>query len=336
MKNVNYLILLVFTLFFLSSCTKKNRFEIDTKKEKVEVTIHRFDRDLIHLDLNHVRQSVDSLYRTYPGFLPLYIYNVLDTVPTDTLAVADMFHQFVQDTAIQSVNKKVMATFADVSDIEKDISGGFTYIHHYFPQVTLPEVYFFVSGFNRSVLMTDSLLGVGTDFYLGAGYPPYKSFIYEYLLQNMRRENLAIDVVSATLFRYFTFDGVNNALIDNMLHRGKVIWLLSVFMPDKKMEDIMGYTPAQWHWAETNEEQVWKTIVAQKHLFSTDMQLINKYLNDAPFTAPVSQESPGRLGTWIGWRIIDSYMEQKKTMTLEQLMKENNYRKILEQSHYRP
>ena len=95
MKNVNYLILLVFTLFFLSSCTKKNRFEIDTKKEKVEVTIHRFDRDLIHLDLNHVRQSVDSLYRTYPGFLPLYIYNVLDTVPTDTLAVADMFHQFV-------------------------------------------------------------------------------------------------------------------------------------------------------------------------------------------------------------------------------------------------
>jgi hypothetical protein len=121
-----------------------------------------------------------------------------------------------------------------------------------------------------------------------------------------------------------------------MLHRGKVIWLLSVFMPDKKMEDIMGYTPAQWHWAEANEEQVWKTIVAQKHLFSTDMQLINKYLNDAPFTAPVSQESPGRLGTWIGWRIIDSYMEQKKTMTLEQLMKENNYRKILEQSHYRP
>ena len=336
MKNFNYIILLVVVLFTLSSCTKKNRFEINTKKEKVEVSIHRFDRDLIHLNIRTLKQSVDSLYRSYPEFLSLYIYNVLDTVPTDTLAIANMFKQFVQDTAIQSVNKKVIETFAEVSDIEKDISGGFTYIHHYFPQVTLPEVYFFVSGFNRSVLMTDSLLGVGTDFYLGSDYPPYKSFTYDYLLQNMRRESLAIDVVSATLFRYFSFDGANNALIDNMLHRGKVIYLLSVFMPDKKMEDIMGYTPDQWKWAELNEEQIWKTVVGQKDLFSTDMQLINKYLNDAPFTAPVSQESPGRMGTWIGWRIIKSYMDENNDVTLEQLMKENNYRKILEQSHYRP
>ena len=156
-------------------------------------------------------------------------------------------------------------------------------------------------------------------------------------ISDMTLEQLMnIDVVSATLFRYFGFDGMNNALIDNMLHRGKVIYLLSVFMPDKKMNDIIGYTTKQWKWAEQYEEEIWKTIVGKKHLFSTDMQLISKYMNDAPFTSLVSQDSPGRLGTWIGWRIIKSYMERNENVTLEQLMKENNYRKILEQSHYRP
>ncbi|HNX88733.1 MAG TPA: hypothetical protein PKH58_06600 [Paludibacteraceae bacterium] len=336
MKRLNYIILLISLLFTFTGCTKKSRFEINTSKEKVDVTIHRFDKDLINLDISKLNQSVDALYKTYSSFLPLYIYNVLDTLPEDTLAVAGMMKQFVQDTSFISVNKKVMETFSDISDIEKDISGGFTYIHHYFPKLPLPEVYFFVSGFNRSVLMTDSILGVGTDFYLGADYEPYKSFTYDYLLQNMRRESLAIDVVSATLFRYFSFDGTNNALIDNMLHRGKVIYLLSVFMPGKKMNDIIGYTTEQWKWAEQYEEEIWKTVVGKKHLFSTDMQLISKYMNDAPFTSLVSQDSPGRLGTWIGWRIIKSYMERNENVTLEQLMKENNYRKILEQSHYKP
>jgi len=336
MNKIKYLLFLLVICSIPVACKKRSRFEINTSKDRVEVTIHRFDKDLIQLDINNLKKSVYNLYRSYPAFLPMYVYNVLDTVPNDTLAVATMFKQFVQDTAIVSVNKKVIETFGDVSDIEQDISDAFTYIHHYFPNIVLPDIYFFVSGFNRSVLMNDSVLGIGTDFYLGADYEPYKSFTYKYLLWNMRRESLSVDVVSSTLFRYFVFDGKNSALIDNMLQRGKVIYLLSVFMPEKSSENLIGYSPEQWKWAEQNEIEIWKTIVGQKHLFSTDLQLINKYMNDAPFTAPVSQDSPGRLGTWVGWRIIDSYMNSNKDITLEQLMKENDYRKILEKSHYKP
>ena len=71
-------------------------------------------------------------------------------------------------------------------------------------------------------------------------------------------------------------------------------------------------------------------------LFSTDVMLIKKYMNDAPFTATISQESPGRLGAWIGLRIVDSYMRKNTNVTLRDLMNENNYQKMLEQSDYRP
>ena len=336
MKRINFIFILIIISVTLISCNSKNRFRVDTSKNRIEVKIHRFDKDLINLDVNHLQQSVDTLYSRYPDFLPVYTYNVLEMDAQNKDSVAYLFSKFVSDTTFQSVNKKVLTTFNDVSDIEKDISDAYTGIHHYFPELSLPQVYFFVSGFNRSVLMTNNFIGVGTDFYLGADYEPYKSFTYQYLLYNMRRESMAIDVVSAALFRHFSFDGTENGLVDNMLHRGKIIYLLSVFMPEKDIADLIGYSPEQWQWAEKYETDIWKTIVGQKHLFSTDMQLIRKYMNDAPFTAPVSQDSPGRLGTWVGWRIIDSYMQSNKDVSLEQLMKNNNYRQLLENSHYRP
>ena len=125
-------------------------------------------------------------------------------------------------------------------------------------------------------------------------------------------------------------------LMDNMLFRGKVMYLLSIVMPNEKPENLMGYTPEQWKWSTKYEKENWAAIIDQKDLFSTDIQLIRKYMNDAPFTAPISQESPGRLGTWIGWQIVKSYMEKNTQISLTDLMKDNNYQKMLEDSGYKP
>lgn len=337
MKKTNLLILSVCCLIsFLGSCSKSNRFEIDTTKNRVEVKIHRFDKDLLTLDTTNMKAGLATLYSKYPGFLPVFTATILDTTATDTVAVSNLFHQFLTDSAFKSVNKKVLQTFNDVSDIEKQVSDAFTYIHHYFPTVKLPEVYFFVSGFNRAVMMNNTFIGVGTDYYLGSDFPAYKNFTYQYMVYNMRRECLATDLVSTTLFRMFVMDSPEYRLLDNMLFRGKVMYLLSVFMPNEKPENIMGYNTEQWKWSKTNEKQIWGYVIDQKHLFSTDVQLIRKYMNDAPFTAPVSQDSPGRLGTWLGWQIVESYMKNNPKITLEDLMKENNYQKMLEESGYRP
>ena len=48
------------------------------------------------------------------------------------------------------------------------------------------------------------------------------------------------------------------------------------------------------------------------------------------------KESPGRLGLWVGWRIVDSYMTNNKDVTLIELMGEGDAQKILEESFYKP
>jgi len=323
-------------IILLGSCSQNNRFKIDTSKNRFEVKIHRFDKDMLALDTTDMKVGLDSLYSRYREFLPVYTASILDTAATDTVAVGHLFHQFLTDSSFKSVNKKTLETFKDVSDIEKKVSDAYTYIHYYFPQVKLPEIYFFVSGFNRSIMMNNTFIGIGTEYYLGSNYPAYKNFTYQYMTYNMRRECLATDLVSATLFRMFVMNSSQYRLMDNMLFRGKVMYLLSVFMPEETPESIMGYSPEQWKWAKTNERQVWGYIIDQKHLFSTDLMLIRKYMNDAPFTAPISQESPGRFGTWLGWQIVQSYMNKNPNITLDDLMKENNYQKMLEESGYKP
>jgi hypothetical protein len=335
-KTSLYLTLLGTLIVSLSSCSKSSRFEIDTKQNRVEVKIRRFDKELLSIDTTNVNPGIDSLYAHYPEFLSVFSNYVLDTAATDTAAVRHLFKLFLTDKTFAPINKKAKQTYGDISDIETKVSDAYTYIHHYFPEVQLPEVYFYVSGFNRPVIMNDKFIGIGTDFYLGNDFKPYKELTYKYMIYNMRRENIASDLVSATLFRMFVMNSDENRLLDNMLYRGKIMYLLSVFMSEEKPEILMGYSPEQWEWSKKYEKSVWTAIIDQKHLFSTDVQLIHKYLNDAPFTATISQESPGRLGTFIGWQIIKSYMDKNPKVGLKELINEENYQRLLENSGYRP
>lgn len=334
MRKLSIFILPLALLLF--SCNHGSRFKIDTKDNRVEVKIHRFDKDLILLDSTNSTTNIKSLYQKYPQFLPTYTSEILNVESSNAQAISRLIYKYNTDTTFSNVNKKVIEQFNDISDIEKSVSDSYTYIHHYFPGVKLPEVYFYVSGFNRSVMMTESFIAFGTDLYLGSDYPLYKDISYDYLLTNMRRECLATDIVSTTLFRMFTLDSSKDRLLDNMIFRGKVMYLLSVFMPNEKPEDLMGYTTDQWKWCKTYEKEIWGSVLDHKDLFSTNSLLINKYLNDAPFTAPVSQDSPGRLGTWLGWQIVESYMNKNTNVDLKGLMDENNFQKILEESGFRP
>jgi len=334
-KEIIFLAKVWFFTMLLASCTKSNRFEIDTTQNRVEVKIQRFDSALIMLDTTNI-QFMQQLNAQFPNFLPIYTSEILNIELADTVSVRTSFVRFINDSTYSKVNKKAMSVFLNITDIEKQVSDAFTYIHTYFPEVTLPEVYFYVSGFNRAIMLNENFIAIGTDMYLGSDYPAYTDLTYKYLTQNMRRESVAADLVSATLFRMFPMNSNSDRLLDNMIFRGKIMYLQSVFMPDEKPETLMGYSLEQWKWSIENEKQIWASIIDQKDLFSTDMQLIRKYMNEAPFTGPISQNSPGRLGTWIGWRIVDSYMKNNKSVGLKDLIDQNNSQNILENSDYRP
>ncbi len=330
-KSIYILILLT----SLVACNKAKRLELSEAKPNVTNVI-RFDSLLLHADSSNLLQSVKAMYKAAPEFMPYYVANVMGSNPTDTVEAARLLGLFLTNSSFKQVNKDVEKVFANADTIQANIDMAYQYLNQYFPEIKTPKVYFYVSGFNTPIILEDQFVGIGLDLYLGGNYPAYREMSYEYLLYNMRPASIAPDLLSAILFKHFTFDGTNERLLESMLYRGKIMYLLSLIMPQVPPHDIMGYTRFEWEWSRKYESKIWNSIVGQKDLYSTDLALINKYLNDAPFTATISQESPGRLGTWVGWQIIGEYMKNNPDVSIVQLMKLTDYQQILNKSEYQP
>ncbi|NOZ45244.1 MAG: hypothetical protein GXO79_00525 [Chlorobi bacterium] len=84
------------------------------------------------------------------------------------------------------------------------------------------------------------------------------------------------------------------------------------------------------------EEDIWTYLIEKKVLYSTEYMQIKRYIDDAPFTPSFSKKSPGRIGIWVGWQIVRSYMKNRTDVDLIKLMNNNNYQKILNRSKYKP
>jgi hypothetical protein len=48
------------------------------------------------------------------------------------------------------------------------------------------------------------------------------------------------------------------------------------------------------------------------------------------------KESPGKVGAWLGWQIINAYMKENPNTTLHQLIDLKDGQKILTSSKYKP
>ena len=336
MKSEKIIILIVGCML-MAGCQHKREYYPRTMEEQ-RVEIIRFDSALLAIRTEQAAEDVRALYADYPEFMPLYVEQALGVAAEDTAYLIDALPLFIHDTlyGFKKTNATVQTTFADMRGIQQELTHAFTRIHYLYPDLYIPKIYTFVSGFNASILFLDEGdMAVGLDMYLGSDYPYYNQVVYNYQKQTMRKECIAGDVVSGYLFATFPYEGTKSRLIDNMLYRGKLMYVCSTLL-DEPQYEVMGYTKQQWQWCEKNERQVWNRIMDKRDLFKTEQLLLTSYLNDAPFTAEISQEAPPRLGTWIGWRIAESYMEHHPEVSLQQLIADHDAEKILRNSYYKP
>ena len=285
-----------------------------------------------------VKQDIQQLYADYELFMPIFVEGILGIPTEDTMYLCKMYAQFLTDTVMgfAQTNAKAQAMFADIDSLQEALNMGFSRLHYLYPEWELPTLYLFVSGFNSAVMYYEDIMGVGVDMYLGSDYPYYNQVVYDYQKQTMRKACVAGDVLSMYLAYNIPYNSKYNRLLEQMIFRGKQLFLLSQLLPDEPAWELIGYSKEQWDWCKTYEKAIWNRIMAKRDLFKTESTILASYINEGPFTAEISQESPGRLGQWIGWRIVDSYMRNNEHVTIQELMSEGDAQKILEQSFYKP
>ncbi len=299
------------------------------------VVIHRFDKELLQrLEQGDSIAKDSSFAGQYSLLLQLLEQSLFKAGGRDSAGSYARLASYYSEPHLHGLYREAVEKFADVSSIEKALGAAFAYLKAEWPALQVPAVYMHVSGLNQNVLVGDSLLSLSIDKYLGSAYPLYQEFFYDYQLRKMKPDYVAPDYLRAWLLSEFPFEGKETVLLERMIYEGKIIYLLQQALPETSPDVLFGYAPAESEWCTKNERALWRTILERKQLYTPDLLTTAKYFEEAPARF-LSEDAPGNLGRWLGWRIVSLYMERTGAAP-SALMANADAQDILAKSRYKP
>ena len=313
--------LVLFTLMFaIVSCEKKSKVEKAVEEIPVEVKVVRFDKAFFESK----PEELASLKAEYPFFFP--------DGNDDKVWIEKM-----KNKDWQALYSEVQKKYGNFSKQTTEIEDLFKHIKYYFPTVITPTIYTVIGemDYNNKAIYANDKLIIALELYLGKGHEFYT--FPEYIEQNFEERQMMPDVVSSFAMRTIPVPN-EKSLLSEMIYYGKELYLKDILLPNYTDAERIGYLPEQVTWCEENESYIWRFFVDENLLYSSDSKLANRFINLAPFSKfylEIDNESPGRIGQWIGWQIVRSYMENNPKTTVADLFK-MDARELFEKSKYKP
>ena len=124
-------------------------------------------------------------------------------------------------------------------------------------------------------------------------------------------------------------------MLAEMIDHGKSYYLLSKLLPCTPEHILMGYTQEEWKDANDNDATIWANFIQNELLYETNHQMKQKFLGERPNVYEIAEKCPGRIGRWLGWQIVKSYVDNTGTST-QSLMAERDANQIFRRSEYKP
>ncbi len=306
-------------MLVIASCDKKSKVEKEVAAIPVEIKVVRFDK----LFFETASEDLGKLKKQFPFFFPQGI--------NDSVWLEKM-----QNPLWRELYAEVQEKYSNFEPVQKELETLFKHIKYNFPKTQTPKVITVISemDYNNKVIYADTLLIVSLELYLGKEHKFYQ--FPKYLKQNFEEKQMMPDVVSS-----FSMDKIapvtDKTLLSQMIYYGKELYLKDLLLPDYADVDKMGYTPEQIKWCEENESYMWRYFLEKEMLYSNDSKLGNRFVNPAPFSKfylEIDNESPGRVGAWVGWQIVRSFVKNND-VPIGELLK-MNAKEIFEKSKYKP
>ena len=301
------------------SCDKKSKEEKSVEAGPVDIKVVRFDK----LFFETPSQDLSKLKLDFPFFFP--------KGNNDRVWLEKM-----QNPLWRELYTEVQKKYSNFESVQKELEVLFKNIKYNFPQTKIPKVITVISemDYNKKVIYTDSLAIISLELYLGKEHKFYQFPMY--LKQNFEQNQILPDVVSSFSTQKIA-PVTDKNLLSHMIYYGKQLYLKDVLLPEYNNADKMGYTPEQIKWCEENESYVWRYFIENEMLYSDDQKLANRFINPAPFSKfylEIDNESPGRVGAWMGWQIVRSYVKNNE-VSLAQVL-QLNATEIFKKSKYKP
>ncbi|MEG1909658.1 MAG: hypothetical protein RR190_01670 [Bacteroidales bacterium] len=316
-KSIFFSILLFLTL--TTACKT-------SKEPSIHIPIHRYEKALLSIPMDSIQEGIAAIQDSFPLFLE-------NTNLSDSLNILKISN-FMNDPLVKESNLKIDKKFGNCSELQKQLEFLFQNYTSLFPKEKIPSINTYISNFDyeNRVLYVNHILAISLDMYLGESEPNYQALgIPHYLRRRLSPEYIQVDVAKILAVNQIPPTQCKT-LLDELIYKGKIIYIVHSLLPKVSEEVILGYTPEQLQWAKENESSVWQYLIQEQLLYETNYTKFKQYFNEGPGNVPF-QGSPARLGEWIGLQIISKYAS--KHTDLSTLLQELDAQIILKDSGYK-
>ena len=324
------------TIVLFFSC--KNKDAPDVSHIKVDVQIDRFEKAFFAIDTTNLGGGLAHLRNAYPNFYPTFVRDILQVNPADTAS-----HGVIKTiiSSYRSFNDSIQQKYSNLDWLQLELNYSFKYVKYYYPDYNIPRIITFIGTLDApGVVLAPGYLAIGLQQYAGKNFSAYQSADVQqlypaYISRRFDREYMSVNCMKAVADDIYPDQSVGRPLIEQMVEKGKQWYLLDHFSPDAADSAKTSYTQKQLDWVEENEGNAWAYIVKNENLYSIEPHVVQNYIGEAPFTQNMPESSPGNIGQWIGWRIVQQFAERNKKLTLQQVL-QTPPRAVFEGARYRP
>ena len=325
MKRITHIAIIFSSLiYFFSSCG--NSFQVDISNiETDDIKIIRYEKALFEKELN--KNRISELQKEFPLFL--------GNTPLDSIQILQL-QSYVSDSLLLELYTKTEKIFPSLSEQEKQLSNSFKYIKYYYPKFENPQVYTYISGVQDIAFYQDQILMLSIDHYLGKGYAIYQKLgTPKYKQFSMQKQFFIKDALMSIAKVFIQPLPADAKLLEQMIYEGKLLYFIKSMNPG--ITDIVLFSQTEQHknWLQEKEAEIWRYYIENELLYKTDYLAYNKFINDAPFTAVLGDNSAPRTGIWLGYQIVHSYMNHSDE-DLQTMLNNQKAQFILQKSKYKP
>jgi hypothetical protein len=334
------IILSIVTIIVIKLLNKRDPLVVDISDIDVKISVDRFEHDLFKSN-DDITKRIDYLNKKYPVFFEIFNEFIINIGPAYengeiSLKYINKLNTFIDDFAVRQAMQAVDEEFENIDELNEILTKGFKHYLYYYPDSTLPRVISYIAGFNHSIVTYDSIIAIGLDKYLGSECELYYRLqIPEYARFVMDRKFIPYDAMRAYAEMLFPYNDSADNLVNRMVYEGQILYFLDAMYPGSADELKIGYSQSQLEYCINHERDMWAYLIENKVLFTTNYLRIKNFVGSAPFTKDFGNESPPRSGVWLGWQIVRSYMKNN-SVSLQELMKMDDYYIILKDSQYDP
>jgi hypothetical protein len=338
MKSV-FIVALIASLF-LFSCNNGEK-NPDVSDIRINLTTDRFEKKLFDTSAPSLTAYLQRLESTNPSFTATYLKTILNAEPqwpADTTAA--FVNEFVK--AFRPVYDSAEKIFNDFSPFENEIKKGLQFVKHYFPGYKVPEkIITYIGPLDGygDIISEEGLL-IGLHHHLGKDYSLYKSELVratypDYISSRFEPDYIAVNCMKNIVYDIYPEKESDKSLINQMIEKGKRLYILNRFLPATADYKLIGYTEKQMKDCYTHEAAIWDLFVKNSYLQTTDKNISKNFVDEGPKTQELGEGAPGNVGSFAGWQIVKKYMQKNPATSLQQLI-ELDEETLFQAAKYKP